>query len=291
MTCVHLFFERTFTAFRRWSRLAALGRAFDRLDQLRGASRLRSGWTRWSEYVVSCQTTMRARDAASRRMVSWCNRWRVRLAVGLWRTRAHWAARRQRLRTRRHRRQMQERFTAWVQTCAQRNYDLARLASAVWVAIRTGRRSAWKRWVKFVLHSKTGHLESGFALAVKHHRESLAGHCERLFAHMKARQKRSVLRVQFARWRMYHAKRKNAVQFVASRLEAHGWELLRGALSEWRFSALQAACLELERKRAKDHREIVRLRTLVSESESQKQQVAEQLNYSMHVLEYVMANQ
>ena len=48
---------------------------------------------------------------------------------------------------------------------------------------------------------------------------------------------------------------------------------------------------ELGFQAARDRRELANLRAEVGEVRGQKQQVSDQLNYSMHVLEYVMANQ
>ena len=66
---------------------------------------------------------------------------------------------------------------------------------------------------------------------------------------------------------------------------------MKAAMRAWRNLSMTEAYRELVFRSARDRRELESLRAEVGEVRGQKQQVSDQLNYSMHVLEYVMANQ
>ena len=66
---------------------------------------------------------------------------------------------------------------------------------------------------------------------------------------------------------------------------------MKAAMRAWRSLSMTEAYRELIFRSGRDRRELESLRAEVGEVRGQKQQVSDQLNYSMHVLEYVMANQ
>ena len=67
--------------------------------------------------------------------------------------------------------------------------------------------------------------------------------------------------------------------------------VMKAAMRAWRSLSMTEAYRELIFRSTRDRRELESLRAEVGEVRGQKQQVSDQLNYSMHVLEYVMANQ
>ena len=182
-------------------------------------------------------------------------------------------------------------LSQWKRAVTLRNAQRIQILRFIMTKMRHLMVSGMSRWMRSTKHMTLNMTNMLHQTNQFESRQSFARYRAKIVAAIVKRREREDARTVIDSWHRSASISRHLKNWLARAVNYKVTVVLKAALRTWRTMSMNEAYNELGFQAARDRRELANLRAEVGEVRGQKQQVSDQLNYSMHVLEYVMANQ
>jgi hypothetical protein len=182
-------------------------------------------------------------------------------------------------------------MSQWKRSVALLNSRRVQVLGFLMTKMRNHKVQGLSRWMRNTSHMTRHMVDTLYRTNEDEARKSFARYRTKIVGTIVQRRQRDTAKSVIDTWHSHASITLHLKNWLSRAVNYKTTVLLKAALRTWRNLSMAEAYNELGMQASRDRRELAHLRAEVGEVRGQKQQVSDQLNYSMHVLEYVMANQ